>query len=316
MNSIRYKLFLTLFLVLFAAMQPVAAAENSRYRVELIVLTHLGHDEQPREALLLEDYSAALDFLTPPAETETPSATPSATPGATPTERLPAADTGTGESEESSAVPDAETDPWNVVSHVPELGERMQDAWRRLRLSEPFRPLQYLAWEQGGDAPFPTVRVHDLEVILSAEPAAAGPTAEAPQELAPAPDQDPAHSPAPVPADVAEAPPIRHYRLDGAASLTRSRFLHLSIAMELREPLYEGAEPAGATPRGMDSPDASPGGVPDAPEQPAPTGFLVHELVQSRAVRTGRMEYFDGPVLGVLAWVTDISGTVAERPVE
>ena len=191
---------------------------------------------------------------------------------------------------------------------------------RRLRLSEPFRPLQYLAWEQGGDAPFPTVRVHDLEVILSVEPAAAGLTTAEPQELAPAPDQDPAHSATVVPADVAEAPPIRHYRLDGAASLTRSRFLHLSIAVELREPLYEGTAAAGAGPRTIDSrdvsPDASMGGVPDAPEQPAPTGFLVHELVQSRVVRTGRMEYFDGPVLGVLAWVTDISETVAERPLE
>ena len=119
----RYRLFLILFLVLFATTPGAAAAEKSRYRVELIVLTHLGHDEQPREALHLEDYSAALDFLTPPAETETP--------GASPTETLAAADTKTGEPEEGSAVPDAETDPWNVVSHVPELGERMQDAWRR-----------------------------------------------------------------------------------------------------------------------------------------------------------------------------------------
>lgn len=312
----RYKSFLILFLVLFAATPGAAAAANSRYRVELIVLTHLGHDEQPREALQLEDYSTALDFLTPPAETETPSATPDASP----TETLAAADTETGEPDESGAAQDAETDPWNVVTHVPELGERMQDAWRRLRLSEPFRPLQYLAWEQGGDAPFPTVRVHDLEVILSAEPAAAGLTTAASQELAPAPDQDPVHSATPVPADVAEAPPIRHYRLDGAASLTRSRFLHLSIAVELRETLYDGTAAAGAGPRTIDSRDVSPdaplGGVPDAPEQPAPTGFLVHELVQSRAVRTGRMEYFDGPVLGVLAWVTDISETVAERPVE
>jgi hypothetical protein len=47
-----------------------------------------------------------------------------------------------------------------------------------------------------------------------------------------------------------------------------------------------------------------------------PTSFLVHRLEQSRVVRTGRMEYFDGPVLGVLAWVTDISESVAEEPAE
>jgi len=33
-------------------------------------------------------------------------------------------------------------------------------------------------------------------------------------------------------------------------------------------------------------------------------------------VKTGRMEYFDGPVLGVLAFVTDISDTLAEATVE
>ena len=34
--------------------------------------------------------------------------------------------------------------------------------------------------------------------------------------------------------------------------------------------------------------------------------FLVHGLEQSRQVRSARMEYFDGPVIGVLAWVTTI----------
>ena len=61
---------------------------------------------------------------------------------------------------------------------------------------------------------------------------------------------------------------------------------------------------------------ASIAGAPDVTEAPAPTGFLLHRLAQSRVVRTDRMEYFDGPVLGVLAWVTDISETVAEGPVE
>ena len=31
-------------------------------------------------------------------------------------------------------------------------------------------------------------------------------------------------------------------------------------------------------------------------------------------VKTGRMEYFDGPVLGVLAFITDISDTIEEEP--
>lgn len=279
----RYRLFSIAFLVAFAATPGAATADNSRYRVELIVLTHLGHDEQPRLAPWLEDFSGALDFLTPPAEADTSSATPTETP--------PAPDSGTGEADQRSAVPDAATDPWNVVVHVPELGERMQDVWRRLRLSEPFRPLQYLAWEQGGNAPFPTLRVHDLDIILTAETGAAGPADEAP-------------------------PPIRHHRLDGTASLTRSRFLHLSIVVELREPVYEGVIPTGAAAGSNVAPGASLDSATDAPEQAAPTGFLLHRLEQSRAIRTERMEYFDGPVLGVLVWVTDISDTVMQEQTE
>lgn len=283
MNSIRYKRFLILFLVLFVAAPGAATADNNRFRVELIVLTHLGHDEQPRLVPWLEDFSSALDFLTPPAATDTASATLTETP--------PAPGSGTGEADQRSAVPDAETDPWNVVVHVSELGERMQDVWRRLRLSEPFRPLQYLAWEQGGNAPFPTLRVHDLDVILTAETGAAGPADEAP-------------------------PPIRYHRLDGTTHLTRSRFLHLSIAVELREPVYEGVIPAGAAAGSNGGTGGSLDSATDTPEQAAPTGFLVHRLEQSRAIRTERMEYFDGPVLGVLVWVTDISETVMQEQTE
>jgi hypothetical protein len=244
---------LNLFLLLGVVAPSIEAADQNRYRVEIIVLTHLEHDEQPRETQALEDYSAALDFLTPPDQTGE-------------------ADAGPVEDAEDPAEgePDAATDPWNAVVHVPELGAQMR-TWRRLRLSEPFRPLQFLAWEQGGNAPFPTLRLHDLELIMTQDPGAG--------ELA----------------VLAEAPPpIHYYRLDGSANLTRSRFLHLTIAVELREPRAGALDPASG---------------------PVPTSFLVHRLEQSRVVRTGRMEYFDGPVLGVLAWVTDISDR-SRRPAE
>jgi hypothetical protein len=39
---------------------------------------------------------------------------------------------------------------------------------------------------------------------------------------------------------------------------------------------------------------------------PRPTGFEFHQLDQRRQVRSGRMEYFDSPVIGVLAWITPI----------
>jgi hypothetical protein len=54
----------------------------------------------------------------------------------------------------------------------------------------------------------------------------------------------------------------------------------------------------------------------EPPPLPLPSSFLIHRLEQSRPVRTGRMEYFDGPVLGVLAWVSDISDTVVVEPTE
>jgi hypothetical protein len=271
------------------------AADPSRYRVELIVLTHLQHDEQPREAQQLTDYSAALDFLTPP---EGPAAkTGDAAEAAA--ETVPGLDAAEGEMPQGDAAPDAESDPWNVLVHLPELSPQMQEAWRRLRLSGPFRPLQYLAWEQGGDAPFPTLRVHDSEVVLTEDPWAQGRALLAEPQAAAAQGSGLAD-------DAEVPPPILFYRLDGTANLTRSRFLHLSLAVELREPLRTGDTPAGAPP-GVDS---------DPLAEPVPTSFLVHRLEQSRVVRTGRMEYFDGPVLGVLAWVTDISDTVAEEQAE
>lgn len=308
----RYTIFLNFLLLLLAGVQPAMAAEPSRYRVEIIVLTHLEHDEQPREAHRLEDYSAALDFLTPTDESATdgPEEKTEGAAGAA-VEAVPGTEAVAGDMAEGGAASETETDPWNVVVHLPELSAQMQEAWRRLRLSEPFRPLQHLAWEQGGDAPFPTLRVHDPEVVLTEDP-----WAESSALLA-----EPPAAAAQVrgPADGAEVPPpIRYYRLDGAASLTRSRFLHLSIAVELREPRYEtdapGMEPP---PRSAGSPDAVPGATPgsglDPMAGPVPPSFLVHRLEQSRVVRTGRMEYFDGPVLGVLAWVTDISDTVTQE---
>jgi hypothetical protein len=42
----------------------------------------------------------------------------------------------------------------------------------------------------------------------------------------------------------------------------------------------------------------------------------VYRLEQTRPVRTGRMEYFDGPVLGVLAWITDISDSITPETTE
>ena len=114
------------------------------------------------------------------------------------------------------------------------------------------------------------------------------------------------------PADAEPLPdPIVYYRLDGTASLVRSRFLHLGLALEWREPVWD----RGPVP-------VTPAPVSALPEDEAvtapvkPDSFRLYRLEQSRPVRTGRMEYFDGPVIGVLAWVTEIEEPPTEEPTD
>lgn len=275
------------------------AADRSRYRVEIIVLSHLQHDAVPEEMTRLRDYSAALDFLAPAVEGD--GEAPGGQDAAAAADGIPAAGYAPGAEESvgepvdgSGAGGEPETDPWQEVVHLPEMGPEMQEAWRRLRLSGPFRPLQFLAWEQGGDAPFPSLRVHDLKVVHSEDPwvEEREALALASQEREDRRGDGPAYPGAPEDAD-SLPPPIRQYRLDGTAMLRRSRFLHLALALELRTPQHE------------------PNREPHSEPHLEPTSFLVHRLEQSRVVATGRMEYFDGPVLGVLAWISDISDRFA-----
>jgi len=180
-----------------------------------------------------------------------------------------------------------------------EMSDVMQEAWRRLRASAPFRPEQYLSWEQGNQEPFPVLRIHDLDVVMTEDP-----WAEARAELQEQLENNDATT---VFADAAgldelnnetfgpELPdPIQYFRLDGTVALTRSRFLHLALDLQFREAVWNPQtilEPA------MELPETG---------EPQPASFLVHNLEQSRQVRSGRMEYFDGPVLGVLVFITSI----------
>ena len=303
----RYKVILITFLIIFAGTQSALAADKSRYRVEIIVLSHLQHDAVPEDMTRLKDYSAALDFLAPALEddAEAPGDGDETAGGDAQVAEEPV-----GEPVDASgAAHEPEMDPWQEVVHLPEMGPEMREAWRRLRLSGPFRPLQFLAWEQGGDAPFPSLRVHDLEVVHSEDPWLAERMTLASQEQQDAGGDGPAYLDLPEDAD-SLPPPILHYRLDGTAMLRRSRFLHLALALELRTPVFEPTSPPAAAPFG--APGAQPHNDPNNEPRLAPTSFLVHRLEQSRVVATGRMEYFDGPVLGVLAWITDISDGFAE----
>ena len=296
----RYLTILILIIILMSDQEP-ALAQDSRYRVEVIVLTHLDHGEQGREVRKLNDYSSALDFLQPPPEDTEATEEPAED---IPNETIEA-------STDEELLPVAEEDPWNIVTPVEQMGPEMQEAWRRLRLSGPFRPLQYLAWEQGSNPPFPILRVHDLVTVLVEDPwaderllrEAAKETATFGDVAATSSQNEPGDEDAEALPD-----PIAYYQLDGTVSLTRSRFLHLAMTVEWREPLFAEA-PAAAPP-----PQYPISGEP--PPEPPPSSFVIHRLEQSRPVRTGRMEYYDGPVLGVLAWVSDISDTVVVESVE
>jgi hypothetical protein len=276
----RYVIYLTLFIICLLNAVPVLA-QDTRYRVELLVLTHLNHAQEPRELKHLEDYSPATDFLTPtePEEEEKEELTAEAEP-----------------------MPEAEEPDPNAIVHIEEMSEVMREAWRRLRLSGPFRPEQYLSWEQGREAPFPALRVHDLEVIMVVDPYAEQRLELLEQEQAPV-FADAAGLDTLDQAEEPELPePTAYYRLDGAVTLKRTRFLHLELDLQLREALWDEEYPA---PVEVMAPEH---------EKPQPSAFLVHALQQSRQVKTKRMEYFDGPVLSVLAFITSIQVDSADPP--
>lgn len=332
---------ITLFiylLTIFLFISPLHA-EDERYRVEVIVLTHLGHGEEAREVLAIENYSNSIDFLTPvpetwkPEEDEASEAGMSADQPAGNAEIL--ADAGTAE--EVSAAEDlesgAEKDP-NEVVHLEEMSDNMADAWRRLRLSAPFRPLQYLSWEQGSADPFPLLRVHDLDLLLVDDPWEGVRLRLETDELIEAFSDETSWEPAPVsvlenepdpglaqePQPPLEPtalellpPPSFYYALDGTVSLVRKRFLHLYIDLQQRN---IALPPAPVAPDGLSlmsgslgdtgsaSSDTFDSGDTNEPEEPS--RFTVFDFRQNRQVKTARMEYFDGPVLSVLAYISPV----------
>jgi hypothetical protein len=180
----------------------------------------------------------------------------------------------------------------------------MQESWRRLRLSGPFRPEQYLSWEQGSAEPFPSLRIHDLETVMVDDPWAdlRAELVEQATVFTDTTDPDQAESPDEESEEQQIPDPIAYYRLDGTASLKRSRFLHLEFDLQMRSALWDPTMVEESLDDAIEN------------ESPRPSSFLVHSLQQSRQVRSGRMEYFDGPVLGVLAYITTIKAEEEDNP--
>lgn len=150
---------------------------------------------------------------------------------------------------------------------------RMNDVWRRLRSSRNYQPLLHAAWEQNRTDYYPPMRIHGQQVIDI--------------QLRP-----PTHI---MVADLAAADPLAAYRstfyqLDGSIQLRRSRFLHLFLDLEYRvEKPQTGTETMG-TDTIIDS------GI----------NHELFSLKQNRQIRSGRMQYFDTPYMGVLVYVSVI----------
>ena len=158
------------------------------------------------------------------------------------------------------------------------------DAWRRLRGSPDYRPLLYAGWQQNRVDYYPPVRVHDLEVVDT--------------QIRPPTNVMPAD---PAAADPLAAYRVNFYRLDGSVQLWRSRFLHLFLDIEYRETgPWTAPDPA------------TPAGIPDVPPDEVFSPYAVFSLQQNRQVRTGRMQYFDTPLLGALVLVTAIAAETPE----
>jgi hypothetical protein len=170
---------------------------------------------------------------------------------------------------------------------VPDMSAPMESIWRRLRLSADYRPLAYMSWEQSKIEYNPPLRLHDAVVLTE--------SLRFPAQM--------------IIADLTAHDPLALYRvpfyqLDGMVQLRLSRFLHLDLDLEFRRVLP--AEPAAELPAADNSllPFATEetgegDNVPDL-------NFELRTLQQSRQVRTGVIQYFDSPFLGVIAQITKL----------
>lgn len=163
-----------------------------------------------------------------------------------------------------------------------EKSSQMDNAWRRLRSSQNYRPLVYTAWKQNRIDYYPPIRIHDQQIMDTR-----------------------LHSPGQfMVADLTAQDPLASYRktfyrIDGSLQLKRSRFLHLYLDLEYREAAPQNNVEAGF----LDSNDLQTEAGTPVDEADV---YGVYELKQNRQISTGQMQYFDTPFLGALVYVTSI----------
>lgn len=278
----RYILILILFLIAIPGGES-HAQERIAYRVEVIVLRLVQSDFPPLPSPELRNFSVVLDLekevlrreawneewvnLKPTATTNVKIITP-LTPEASEFTHL------------------------DGISYIPDMSEQMSGVWRNLRLSGEYRPEVYLSWQQRAEGSFPPLRLHNQEVIrIDADHFDQRINSLSPDSQNPQPESGFfRYDFAAGNLEIGPLPePREHFSLDGSVKMRRSRFLHIDLDLEFRQP----------------SP-AMLAGLSGPPLLLKHQGYQVQPLKQSRQVRTGRMEYFDSPVLGALVWVTGI----------
>lgn len=271
------KRFLPLFLLLVST---AVVAESGAYRVEVIVFRNLLAGNDPAEIAELRSFSEFPDLNDFGNLEDTTTLEGTADVAAPLQARNPPANP-TGEITESPVLPLRDDLPDDLLV-VTEKTNSMDAAWRRLRSSQNYRPLVYAAWDQNRVDYYPPIRIHNEQLIDT--------------QLRP---------PTPIMmADLTKEDPLGDYRsqffqIDGSLQLRRSRFLHISLDLEIREERAENPVPQG--PAGDD--DVQIEGLVSAD---TPVVYGVHALKQNRQISTGRMQYFDTPYFGALVYVSTI----------
>jgi len=242
-------------------------AESGSYRVEIIVFQNLLAVNDFTGIAELRSFSQLPD-LEEPAAPESLSKEPAGG-----LQGQPAA-------EVSTVLRSDLPDDLHIVT---QKSNEMDNAWRRLRSSQNYRPLVYAAWEQNRIDYYPPMRLHDQQVIAT--------------QLRPPTSI--------LLADLTAQDPLAAYRstfyqLDGSLQLRRSRFLHLFLDLELRQ-----VNPQSALETVFTSGDNIQKETTARADKSFPYG--VHALKQNRQISTSEMQYFDTPYFGALVYVTAIA---------
>jgi len=272
--------FLLAGLFLSVVQSPVMAEGTPYYRVEVIVLTHSAGRSDQRLAQTPDNYSRLIDPLKQARIARLTEEQTGETEGIDESDTQRTVDALTAlELLPEPIQPELPVVPVYPQAYVnlDQLSPTMRDAWRRLENSGEFQPRSWRAWHQPvvRNRVSPPVRVHD-EQIVRLDRLAVTPLGR-PLPIASTTEQG---------IDVADLLPRSDYRLDGSVRLRQRQFMHLELDLVWREPVEP--EPVVGPLRF----DVTPVG-----------GFHQHRLNQSRAIRPGRLEYFDSNWLGVLVLI-------------